>query len=193
MLAPWKNSYDKPRQCIKKQRHYFADKSPYSKSYSFSSSHVWIWELDHKDWVPKKLVFLNCSVGEDSWESFGLQGDQNLKEINPEYSLDGLVLKFQYFVHLLRRASSLEKTLTLGKTESRRRSGRQRMRWLDGITDSISMNLSKLRGTVKDREVWRAAVHGVTKSGTRLSNWTPPPLHPVKHWHFISAVPLCPA
>ena len=80
------------------------------------------------------------------------------------------MLKFQYFVHLMRRASSLEKTLMLGKTESRRRSGRQRVRWLDDITDSISMNLSKLRGTVKDREVWHAAVYGVAKSGTRLSN-----------------------
>ena len=90
----------------------------------------------------------------------------SLKEINAEYSLEGLMLKLQYFAHLMRRADSLEKTLMLGKIEGRRKSGQQRMRWLDGIIDSMDLSLSKLQKIVKDRKDWCAVVHGVTKSLT---------------------------
>ena len=95
-----------------------------------------------------------------------------LQEISPEYSLEELMLKHRYCGHLMRRSDSLEKTLMLGKIEDRRRRERQRMRWLDGITDLINMSMSKLRELVMDREAWHAVVHGISKSWTRLSDWT---------------------
>ena len=125
----------------------------------------------------KELILSKCGAGENSWESLGLQGDQtsqSKRKINSKYSLERLVLKlkFQYFGHLMWRADSLEKTLMLRKIEDKRRRGRQRMRWLDDITDSMDMNLSKFWEMVKERKAWHATVHGVANSWTLFSSWT---------------------
>ena len=127
-LAPWKKSYNQPRQYIKKQRHYFANKVPFSKSYGFSSSHVWMWELDHKEsWALKNWCFWRCCwrrLLRVPWTA--RRSNQSiLKEISSEYSLEGLMqkLKLQYFGHLMWKTDTLEKTLMVGKIEDRRRSG----------------------------------------------------------------------
>ena len=172
MLAPWKKNDDKPRQCFKKQT-LFCQKVCLVKAMVLPV----VQELDYKEgWTPENWCFRTVVLEKTFERSVDCQ---EIKPVNPkadkgEYSLEELMLKLklQYFGHLMQRSNSLEKTLMLGKIEGRRRKGWWKIRWLNGIIDSMDMSLSNLQEIVKDMEAWHFAIHRITKSRTWLSDWT---------------------
>ena len=177
-LAPWKRSYDQPRQHIKNQRHYFANKGLSSQSYGFSSSHIWMWELDYKEnWTLRNWCFWTVVLEKTLENPLDCKQIKpvNPKGISPEYSLDGLMLKLKlrHFGHLMQRTDSFEKTLMLVKIEGGKRRGLQRMRWLDVVANSMDMSLSKLRELVMDRDLACCSPWSCKESDTTDPlNWT---------------------
>ena len=174
MLAPWKKSYNQPRQYIKKQRHYFADNGLSSQGYGFSSGHVWMWELDYKEaWAPKNWCFW-IVVLEKTLESPLDKKEIKqsiLKEISPEYySLEGLMLKIQYFGPLS-QSQLIGKDPDAGKDWRQEEKGTKEDEMVGWHHQRNEHDLSKLWDMIKDREAWRAVVHRVTKSQTWLSDW----------------------